>query len=217
MGRLSPTKKANKSSPGKRRSVAPSAPDLKLSYVAAGRDTMAAIEEELATPARAAEAPLIEISETPAGRETMAAIEQELADAVRPRQNTLPYGDRISNAPGARSPSRAPAPPSAVAAARAKKNRDGAPEVTVSQARAAPPQPDVPLAAPEALEIFELLTFIVRGNQVGDLSTDAMRRRFVQAHLLERVPGGTLDNVERVEVTPWTAKGTMVVRVWCRA
>jgi hypothetical protein len=166
--------------------VAPSAPEVKLSYAAAGRDTLAAIDAELSRPARTAEAPVLEISEAPAGRETMAAIAEELADAARPRQDTLPYGDRISNAPGAPTPLRPPASPTS------------------------------PELRPDTLEIFELLTFIVRGNQVGDLSTDGQRRRFVEAHLLGRVPGGTMEGVERVEVTPWTAKGTMVVRVWCR-
>ncbi|HEY6077391.1 MAG TPA: hypothetical protein VIW29_01225, partial [Polyangiaceae bacterium] len=181
---------------------------VKIGYAAAGRDTMAAIEEELAAPTLgAAEAPLIEISETPAGRETMAAIEQELSEAARPRLHTMPYGDRISNAPGARAPSRAPAPP-----------RDSAPEISVqAEADPAVEAPRGALDAVDALEIFELLTFIVRGNKVGDLSTDALRRRFVAEHLLHRVPNHTLDAVERIEVTPWTAKGTMVVRVWCKA
>ena len=81
----------------------PSAPEVKVGYKTAGRDTMAAIEEELAAPSLStADAPMIEISETPAGRETMAAIAEELANEMRPRQNTMPYGDRISNAPGAR-------------------------------------------------------------------------------------------------------------------
>jgi hypothetical protein len=187
---------------------------VKLSYKAAGRDTMAAIEEELsASRVGTAEAPVIEISETPVGRETMAAITEELAESMRPRQNTLPYADKISNAPGARSPSRAPTPPPAAAAkaAKAAKSED-APVVTIS----AEPAPPTPRLAPEVLEIFELLTFIIRGSGVGDLSTDALRRRFVAEHLLHRVPSGSIDDVERIEVTPWTAKGTMVVRVWCR-
>lgn len=198
-------KKATKVSSGKRRSVTPSAPEVKLGYASAGRDTLAAIEAELAAPALGvAEAPSIEISETPAGRETMAAIEQELSDAARPRLHTLPYGDRISNAPGARAPSRAPASP-----------RDDTPEISVhAEADAAG---EAPLDSPNLLEIFELLTFMVRGNEVGDLSTDALRRRFVAAHLLHRVPHHSLDAVERIEVTPWTAQGTMVVRVWCKA
>jgi hypothetical protein len=198
---LSPPKAKTKPAIPKRRSVAPSAPEVKLSYARAGRDTLAAIEEELAKPALgAAEAPVIEISETPAGRDTMAAIAEELADAMRPRQNTLPYGDKISNAPGAPSPSRAPKSP--------------ADTPQPSAAEGTPPE--APRAAPDAIEIFELLTFIVRGNQVGDLSTDALRRRFVEQHLLHRVPSGSIDSVERIEVTPWTAKGTMVVRVWIR-
>ena len=218
---MTPTKKASKASVGKRRSLAPSAPEVKLSYKAAGRDTMAAIEEEMAAPrVSRAEAPVIEISETPVGRETMAAITEELAEAMRPRQNTLPYADKISNAPGARSPSRAPTPPRSAAPAQTAKaaktaktaKSDDGPEVTIS----AEPAPPTPRLGPDVLEIFELLTFIIRGSGVGDLSTDALRRRFVAEHLLHRVPSGSIDDVERIEVTPWTAKGTMVVRVWCR-
>jgi hypothetical protein len=203
---------------GKRRSLMPSAPEVKVGYKTAGRETMAAIEEELAAPTLStADAPLIEISETPAGRETMAAIEEELANEMRPRQNTMPYGDRISNAPGARLPSRSPkpapaAPAVAVAPKRKEPKQDEAPEVTVSTEAEAKP-----LLAAEGVEIFELLTFIVRGNKVSDLSTDAVRRRFVEQNLLHRMPGGDMAGVERIEVTPWTAKGTMVVRVWCKA
>jgi hypothetical protein len=180
---------------------------VKVGYKTAGRDTMAAIEEELQAPSLSTtEAPLIEISEAPAGRETMAAIAAELANEMRPRQNTLPYGDKISNAPGARSPSRMP-----VRAPRA----DDAPKITMGQE--VPAQVPTQSVAQHGVEIFELLTFIIRGNKVGDLSTDALRRRFVEDNLLHRVPSGSMDAVERIEVTPWTAKGTMVVRVWCRA
>ena len=210
LDRLASPKAKSKSS-GKRRSGAPSAPEVKVSYAKAGHETLAAIAEELKAPSFGrAEAPVIEISETPVGRETLAAITEELAESMRPRQNTLPYADKISNAPGARLPSKAPAPTPEAAV---KLNHDDGPEVTVTD-DAAPPTPRI---NGEVLEIFELLTFIVRGNRVGDLSTDALRRRFVEQHLLHRVPAGSLDSVERIEVTPWTAKGTMVVRVWCRA
>jgi len=217
---VAPTKKATKAATGKRRSMAPSAPEVKLGYATAGRETLSAIEAELAAPSLStAEAPLIEISEAPAGRETMQAIAEELANEMRPRQNTLPYGDKIKNAPGARSPSRLPAPQAAQPPspspnaddARAAKLDDG-PEVTVTDE----PAPLTPRLAPEGLEIFELLTFIIRGSGVGDLSTDGLRRRFVEDHLLHRVPSGSIADVERIEVTPWTAKGTMVVRVWCK-
>lgn len=214
---MAAAKTKTKASAGKRRSIQPSAPEVKVGYKAAGRETMAAIEEELAAPSLStAEAPLIEISEAPAGRETMAAIAEELANEMRPRQNTLPYGDKISNAPGARSPSRAPAPAIAPAPTLEpeRSHRDDGPEITVgAEAPATPP----PRIAADGVEIFELLTFIIRGNKVGDLSTEALRRRFVEDHLLHRVPGHTVDNVERIEVTPWTAKGTMVVRIWCKA
>ena len=198
----------------KGRNIAPSAPEVKLGYANVGRDTLAAIEQELGAPSLSpADAPVIEISETPVGRDTMAAIAEELAGTMRPRQNTLPYDDKIRNAPGG-SPSRAPgrsAPAPAPAAP--VTTLDSGPEVSFKE----DPAPITPRIAPESLEIFELLTFIVRGNQVGDLSTDALRRRFVETHLLHRVPSGSMDTVERIEVTPWTAKGTMVVRVWCRA
>lgn len=216
-----------KKSPSKRRSLSPSpsTPELKLSYQPAGRDTLAAIDEELASaPPSPAEAPLIEISEAPVGRDTMAAIAEELVGVGRARQDTLPYPDKIKNAPGARSPSRIPAPP------RPEREPEPAP-VPASKQEAAPalvaePPDEVtvkvqrsslePRPAPEGIEIFELLTFIVRGTGVGDLSTDALRRKFVQDHLLRRVPSGSIDGVERIEVTPWTAKGTMVMRIWCR-
>ena len=205
---MAAAKTKTKTGTGKRRSVAPSAPEVKICYKTAGRDTKAAIEEELSAPSLSTtEAPLIEISEAPAGRETMQAIAEELANEMRPRQNTLPYGDKISNAPGARSPSRLPA----VVAPRPE---DG-PEITLGAET--PTAAATPRLAPDGLEIFELLTFIIRGNKVGDLSSDALRRRFVEEHLLHRVPSQSIDAVERIEVTPWTAKGTMVVRIWCRA
>jgi len=239
-----------KKSPAKRRSLSPSpsAPEVKLSYQAAGRDTLAAIDEELAQALPSpAEAPVIEISETAIGRETLAAIADELARPPRARQDTLPYADKIKNAPGARSPSRAPTPPAApsstpappsartaskrpsakpaVAPAAAPEKQDAsaallaeAPdEVTVRLKRPPLAPPSAPRATTGAVEIFELVTFIVRGSEVGDLSTDTARRKFVEQHLLRRVPSGSMDAVARIEVTPWTAQGTMVLRLWCRA
>jgi hypothetical protein len=191
----------------------PSAPEVKVRYKTAGRDTMAAIEEELQAPGLGTtEAPLIEISEAPAGRETMAAIAEELASEMRPRQNTLPYDDKVSNAPGAKSPSRTPAPIIAPAPLPARAHK--APAISV-EGEVVPGPP--PRLAADGVQIFELLTFIIRGNTALDLSTDARRRQFVAEHLLHRLPSRSLDDVERIEVTPWTAKGTMVLRLWCKA
>jgi hypothetical protein len=72
----------------------------------------------------------------------------------------------------------------------------------------------IPELAP--LEIFEMLTFVVRGSEAQRMSSEAARQRFVEEHLLPRLPIASMADVERVEVTPWTTPGTLVVRVWCR-
>jgi hypothetical protein len=81
-----------------------------------------------------------------------------------------------------------------------------------------PPVPPAPSPTPVAseLEIFEMITFVVRGLESAKLSSDALRRRFVEEQLLKRLPVTSMDAVDRVDVTPWTVQGTLVVRVWCR-
>ena len=171
---------------------------MQISYSAAGHETLAAIHEELAgalaVPAPTSprdDAPEISVVEAPAGRETLALIAEE-ARPPRAPQDTLTYGDRISNAPGAKTPSRAPAP--------------------LAAAEASPPASvaEVPFA------IFEMLTFVVQGPEIAQLSSDTVRRRFVEEHLLQRLPAKDMAQVERVDVTPWTVRGTVVVRVWCK-
>jgi len=66
------------------------------------------------------------------------------------------------------------------------------------------------------LAIFEMLTFVVQGADVASLASDAQRRRFVEAHLLQRLPAKNLEQVDRIDVTPWTVQDTLVVRVWCK-
>jgi hypothetical protein len=80
------------------------------------------------------------------------------------------------------------------------------------------PLPVVPakITALAALEIFELMTYVVRGGDVARLASESSRRGFVEEHLLARLPVSSMADVERVDVTPWTAPGTLVVRVWCR-
>jgi len=103
---------------------------------------------------------------------------------MRDEQSTLDYGDRIENAPGAKTPSRAP-----IAAPRPNKAE---------------------------LAVFEMITFVVQGADVATLASEAQRRRFVAEHLIRRLPVKNLDQVERVDVTPWTVQDTVVVRVWCK-
>ena len=232
-----------------------SQPDVQISYTAAGHETMAAIAEELlgalpASPSDGDDAPEVSIAEGPAGRETLALI----ADAVQPArgvQSTLSYGDRISNAPGAKTPSRAPGPLHSPTRAA---TQSSTPEISIGESAVGretlavitselvpstrqaptPGAPSGPEAAPasssaraEALTIdesateapfaiFEMLTFVVQGPETASLSSEALRRRFVEEHLLQRLPAKNMSQVDRVDVTPWTVRGTVVVRVWCK-
>ncbi len=135
-------------------------------------------------------------AEGPVGRETLALIAEE-ARPLRAPQSTLNYGDRISNAPGAKTPSRAPAP----LVQRESPIRTAGPESSAAEA---------PFA------IFEMLTFVVQGPEIAQLSSEAVRRRFVEEHLLHRLPARNMAQVDRIDVTPWTVRGTVVVRVWCK-
>ena len=170
-----------------------SQPDILIAYTPAGRDTMDAIASELVPKPLAAvtehetSSPEITVREAVAGRETLAAILEEARPVPRPPQTTLPYGDRVSNAPGAKTPSSAPRRTAAA-----------------------------PLPATSSVEIFEMMTFVVRGIEASRLSSDTLRRQFVAENLLARLPTPSMDAVDRVDVTPWTVQGTLVVRVWCR-
>jgi hypothetical protein len=150
---------------------------------------MAAITDELVFRESRAkvdeDGPEVSVVEGPAGRETLALIE-DVARPARGRQSTLDYGDRISNAPGAKTPSRSPG---------ARKS---------SRPRGATPT------------IFEMLTFVVQDADVASLASESERRHFVENHLLARLPGKNMARVERVDVTPWTVMDTLVVRVWCK-
>ena len=223
-----------------------SGPDIKFGYARVGRETLAAIAEELEaagredlTPpervrafARAASAPDISVRETLAGRETLGAIAQELrSGATRDALNTKPYGDRISNAPGAYVPGRGPF--------------ETSPEISVHQSpigretlaaineelreplldepitgvrnRETSTEQDAPSSSvypANAIDVFEMMTFVARG-EVSELASMVARRAFVEQRLLHRLPVASMALVDRIDVTPWTVKGTVIVRVWC--
>jgi hypothetical protein len=218
---------------------------LQVSYTPAGTETLAAISEELSAAVDTKdEPPEVSFSESVAGRETLAAIQHQL-EPMRAQQTTLSYGDRLSNAPGARTPSFAPRVPHAKAAPLAS-----SPEITMSQTamgretlaaiaselapssgpRASVPDraslPDrahdehpsrpTPASEPTPFAIFEMMTFVVQGSEATQLSSEALRRRFVERHLLHRLPAARMDSVDRIDVTPWTQRDTVVVRIWCR-
>ncbi len=77
-----------------------------MAYAPAGRETLEAITAEVVGGGseRHDSLPEIQVREAPAGRETLAAIAEELRPAIRPQLDTIPYADRIKNAPGAHTP-----------------------------------------------------------------------------------------------------------------
>lgn len=151
--------------------------------------------------------PEIRVAYTPAGRQTLDAITDELVPLPLPvvtgREESSPeivvretIAERDTLA--------------AIIAEAA------GPEELLSGKPAAPPRPAT-APEPNGLEIFEMITFVVRGIESAKLSSEPLRRRFVEENLLRRLPVASMDAVERVDVTPWTVQGTLVVRVWCRS
>jgi hypothetical protein len=118
----------------------------------------------------AASAPEITVSHTPAGRETLAAINEELCEE-----------------------------PSTGVRATLKSELDLEPS---------------PELAP--LDIFEMLTFVVRGSSVESLASQDARKAFVLSRLRHRLPIRDESEIDRIDVTPWNVRGMVVVRVWCR-
>ena len=170
--------------------------------------------------------PEILVTYKPAGRETLDAIANELIP--------LPLqAERQSSSPEIIVHETEPNPLAALAEARS---------VELAEARSAETRPAIPVPpaaivnveptprsspagtaattearpAAQALEIFEMVTYVVRGGDVARLSSENARRAFVEERLLSRLPVRTMAEVERIDVTPWTVQGTLVVRVWCR-
>ena len=201
--------------PAKRTKSLP--PEIRVGYTPAGRETMAAIAAELigsvdvsdVEPPDSPDAgPEIFVSEAQAGRETLAAIAEEARPGRgRAKLSTLPYSDRISNARGA-----------------------SAPALPTKKKSSAPPKPSAPpkssasrkSSAPKSVrpvitaDIFEMVTFVLRGLDLATFSTESIRRAFIEENLMHRLPVESMADVDRVDMTPWTVQGTFVLRVWCR-
>jgi len=166
-----------------------SAPEITIKQAPVGRETLAAIEEELANgfrpfprpqidtiryeerpkerPSRASvrgsSPEIITISETSIGRDTRAAIEEDLANE-------------------------------ALAEALAPKV--------------------YPAARPSPSKIFEISIFVVEGDEISIGASEEARRAFVQQRLLHRVPALSMDDVVRISVSPTVISNTVIVRVW---
>ncbi|HEV8248276.1 MAG TPA: hypothetical protein VGP93_21015 [Polyangiaceae bacterium] len=196
-----------------------SQPEIRVGYTAAGRETLEAITAEVVS-----EMALTGDGETP-----------EKRASARQEQVTLPYADRIPNAPGAKAPNRPggghqPEPAPEISLRQSPAGREtlaaiehelvdsqhGSSEASPEGAAAQRADPEIRDEAQQALEIFEMATFVVRGPEAAGLSTDKLRRRFIEEHLMHRLPVRSGSDIDRVDVTPWTVRGTFVVRVWCR-
>jgi hypothetical protein len=168
-------------------------PDIAISHTAVGRETLAAIAEDLITLEKPVDpgphrAPLetigyedrpifqtleqptgpiaITVETTPVGRDTQAAIEDALAAELLAVT--------------------APAPP-AVAA----------------------------VADPPA-DIFEISTFIVQGKEIFAKATEEARRQYVEKRLLHRLPAIAMDEVVRIDVSRGAAPDSVILRIWSR-
>jgi hypothetical protein len=216
-----------------------SSPDIQVAYGPAGRETISAIAEDLtAKPVRRETSPELEFHLVPAGRETLAAITAEVGGVVpsdfdteagngeepktgvRPRLPTRGYSQpppERSSSPRMTMPGVAPPAPGArkPEVREAKVGRDTLDAI----ANAVLSEPGAPASGrvkSAALEVYELATFVVRGEDLTLLSSEAARREFVAERLVHRLPVSTMDQVDRIDVTPWTVRGTVVLRVWCR-
>jgi hypothetical protein len=172
-----------------------------------------------ADPPRAPESsvPELRVAYTPAGRETLDAITHELvplpvrtvvaressSPEITIREGVIERDTLAAIMEEAGATADADATPLVNAPAIARSTRASAPD-------SAP-------AAALALEIFEMVTYVVRGTDVTRLATESLRRSFVEEYLLARLPVRSMAEVDRIDVTPWTVQGTLVVRVWCHA
>jgi hypothetical protein len=207
--------------PAAARAPVTSAPDVKIGLSPAGRSTLEAIQHELSpVMTRNTSMPDLEFQLMPAGRETLQTIAAEVAGGgpeVRAPMSTLDYDER----------SRARAEPD-TGVRRAKKSsrppKDGAQpagrDTLDAIANAVLNEPAAPSSSARArmavLDVFELVTFVVRGEDVSPLASEGARREFVAERLLHRLPVPTMDQIDRVDVSPGNQRGTVLLRVWCK-
>ena len=126
-------------------------------------------------------------------------IAQELRDGMRRPLSTKRYGDRISNAPGARTPS-APAFDSGpeISISRSAVGREtlaainadlhGDEPITGVRHRSGDERdaPSSSVQPAHAIEVFEMMTFVARGD-VSELSSNTARRAFVEERRAKRI------------------------------
>lgn len=168
----------------------PAAPEIKVAYAPVGRETLDAImDEALESPTRADASTEGRGGSSPEIVVSEGAVGRETLAAIEAELG----------------PPRPTLP-------KARRGRSSRPP-TFHAVEAKVPQRSATRAS---LEIFEMLTFVVKNTDGSALSTPEQRRQFLGQHLLYRLPGNSLESVSRIDVTPWTERGALMVRVWCR-
>jgi len=177
-------------------------PEIEVGQGQAGRETLAAIAHEMFGEGREIRTS-IEVGEASREpRHTMSYEDRPLTPLVRPMQRTrtatLDYAERPART------KRSPHVPEL------DEGRGSHPTSSTSDHKGSPVAP----GAEAEFEIHEMITFVVKGD-LAQLSSTTARRDFVRDHLMHRLPVSRLSEVDRIDVTPWTVKGTVIVRVWC--
>ncbi len=252
--------KSAKAAAKKAKAEAEAAPEINVEYGPAGRETLAAIAEDVAQGAFPPEpvskitravippqtsSPDLSFELAPAGRETLSAIvgeaKQHAPTDVRAPMTTIDYDEPVEGGEGGPEIVVREATPGrdTLAALEGEGKKGGRKRVRTqgyaessgraevqavrvgrdtleALARAVSQEPAPASGVHAALEVFEMVTFVIRGDDLASLSSENLRRRFVEERLLSRLPIDDMADVDRVDVTPWTVKNTVVLRVWCR-
>jgi hypothetical protein len=191
------------------------------------------------TPARArapeVSAPEITVHKSTVGRDTLAAIVDEMGEheaptaireqappmgAFRPEMPTLGYEQRprpvlpeTPRAPLTSSPEvivvgEAPVGRATMAAIEE--------ELTASFLELTAPAEPAAKTKPEPTEVFEIVTFVVKGGEIFSKASEDARREFVGKYLRHRLPVASMKDVKRIDASPGAERGSVILRVWCR-
>jgi hypothetical protein len=71
-------------------------------------------------------------------------------------------------------------------------------------------------AEPATAEVFEVVTFVVQGEEIFSKVSEQSRRDFVEARVMHRLPVRSMADVIRVDLSRGAAPDSMVMRVWCK-
>lgn len=190
--------------PARARTPEVSTPEITVHKSTVGRDTLAAIIDELGEH----EAPTAIREQAPP------------TGAFRPEMPTLGYEQRpraVLPEPSRRPLTSAPevivvgdAPIGRATMAAIEE------ELTASFLElTAPPAPS-PKASPEPTEVFEIVTFVVKGGEIFSKASEDARREFVGKYLRKRLPVASMEDVKRIDASSGAERGSVILRVWCR-